>query len=113
MKARFRKWLLFFVILAFGSTFGLSWYLHRKEAKENALQLLDVNLTDVAGRVKRAEANLQFTLTMRRSWSARTMYKASYPLVLRFFTRSDENQSFFTVDEVVEWERYCSIRFSK
>ena len=69
MKARFRKWLLFFVILAFGSTFGLSWYLHRKEAKENALQLLDVNLTDVAGRVKRAEANLQ-TITEMSAASA-------------------------------------------
>ena len=59
MKALFQKWLLLFVFLAFGLTFGLSWYLHRKEAQKNALQLLEVNLTDVAGRVKRAEANLQ------------------------------------------------------
>ena len=59
MKSLFQKWLLLFVVLAFGLTFSLSWYLHRKEAKENALQLLKVNLTDVAGRVKRAENNLQ------------------------------------------------------
>ena len=59
MKALFHKWLLLFVVLAFGLTFGLSWYLHRKEAEKNALQLLEVNLTDVAGRIKRAEANLQ------------------------------------------------------
>ena len=69
MKALFHKWLLFFVILAFGSTFGLSWYLHRKEAKENARQLIEVNLTDVAGRVKRAEANLQ-TITEMSAASA-------------------------------------------
>ena len=59
MKALFHWWLLLFVVLAFGLTFGLSWYLHRKEARENALQLLDLNLEDVAGRVKRAEGNLQ------------------------------------------------------
>ena len=59
MKSLFHKWLLLFVILAFGLTFGLSWHLHRKEAKNNALKLLDVNLNDVAARVKREEANLQ------------------------------------------------------
>lgn len=67
MSSLFRKWLLLFVILAFGLTFGLSWYLHRKEAKENALQLLEVNLTDVAGRVKRAENNLQTITEMSAS----------------------------------------------
>ena len=69
MKALFHKWLLLFVVLAFGLTFALSWYLHRKEAKENALQLLEVNLADVAGRVKRAEANLQ-TITEMSAASA-------------------------------------------
>ena len=59
MKALFRNWLLLFVILAFGITFGLSWHLHRKEATKNALRLLTVNLTDAANRVKRAEANLK------------------------------------------------------
>ena len=67
MKARFRRWLLLLVVLAFGLTFGLSWCLHRKEAKENALQLLEVNLTDVAGRVKRAEANLQTITEMSKA----------------------------------------------
>jgi hypothetical protein len=61
--------MLFFIILAFGLTFGLSWYLHRKEAKENALQVLKVNLTDIAGRVKRAENNLQ-TITEMSAASA-------------------------------------------
>ena len=69
MKALFHKWLLLFVVLAFGLTFALSWYLHRKAAKENALQLLEVNLADVAGRVKRAEANLQ-TITEMSAASA-------------------------------------------
>ena len=59
MKALFHKWLLLFVVLAFGLTFGLSWHLHRKEAKKNALKLLELNLADVAGRVRRAEVNLQ------------------------------------------------------
>ena len=61
--------MLFFIIFAFGLTFGLSWYMHRKEAKENALKLLEVNLTDVAGRVKRAENNLQ-TITEMSAASA-------------------------------------------
>ena len=69
MKSLFRKWLLFFIVLAFGLTFGLSWHLHRIEAKENALQLLEVNLNDVAGRVKRAENNLQ-TITEMSAASA-------------------------------------------
>ena len=64
MKALFHKWLLFFVVLAFGVTFGLSWYLHRKEAKNNALKLLELNLNDVAGRVRRAEANLKTVTEM-------------------------------------------------
>ena len=59
MRSLFHKWLLFFIVFAFGLTFALSWYLHRKEAKENALLLLDVNIKDVAGRVRRAENNLQ------------------------------------------------------
>ena len=67
MRSLFHKWMLFFIVLAFGLTFGLSWYLHRKEAKENALQLLEVNLTDVAGRVKRAENNLQTITEMSAS----------------------------------------------
>ena len=61
--------MLFFIIFAFGLTFALSWYLHRKEAKGNALQLLEVNLKDVAGRVKRAENNLQ-TITEMSAASA-------------------------------------------
>jgi hypothetical protein len=61
--------MLLFIAFAFGLTFGLSLYLHRKEAKENALQLLEVNLTDVAGRVKRAENNLQ-TITEMSAASA-------------------------------------------
>ena len=69
MKSLFHKWLLFFVVLAFGLTFGLSWYLHRKESKESALQLIEVNLTDVAGRVRRAENNLQ-TITEMAGASA-------------------------------------------
>ena len=69
MKSLFHKWLLFFIVFAFGLTFGFSWYMHRKEARENALQLLDVNLTDVAGRVKRAENNLQ-TITEMSAASA-------------------------------------------
>ena len=68
MRSLFHKWMLFFVVLAFGLTFGLSWYLHRKEAKENALQL-EVNLNDIAGRVKRAENNLQ-TITEMSAASA-------------------------------------------
>ncbi|MBR2426373.1 MAG: SpoIIE family protein phosphatase [Lentisphaeria bacterium] len=59
MKNLFHRWLLIFIVLAFGFTFGLSWYLQRKEAKQNSLQLLDVNLKDIAGRVKRSENNLQ------------------------------------------------------
>ena len=69
MRSLFHKWLLLFVVLAFGLTFALSWYLHRKEAKKNALQLLEVNLADVAGRVKRAENNLQ-TITEMSAASA-------------------------------------------
>ena len=59
MKNLFQKWLLLFVVFAFGLTFGLSWFLHRKEAKKNALELLSLNLTDAADRVKRTETNLQ------------------------------------------------------
>ena len=69
MKSLFHKWLLLFVVLAFGFTFGFSWYLHRKEAKKNALQLLELNLTDAANRVKRAEVNLQ-TITEMSAASA-------------------------------------------
>ena len=69
MKSLFHKWLLLFVVLAFGLTFGLSWYMHRKEAKENALQLLAINLTDAANRVKREEVNLQ-TITEMSAASA-------------------------------------------
>jgi serine phosphatase RsbU (regulator of sigma subunit) len=69
MKSLFHKWLLLFVILSFGLTFGLSWHLHRKEAKNNALKLLEVNLNDVAARVKREEANLQ-TITEMSAASA-------------------------------------------
>ena len=38
----------------------------RKEAKENALHLLEVNLNDVAGRIKRAENNLQTIITNKK-----------------------------------------------
>lgn len=69
MRALFHKWLLLFVVLAFGVTFGLSWILHRKEAEENALLLLEVSLNDVAERVKRAEANL-LTITEMSAASA-------------------------------------------
>ena len=69
MRSLFHKWLLVFIVLSFGLTFGLSRYLHRQDAKENALQLLEVNLTDVAGRVKRAENNLQ-TITEMSAASA-------------------------------------------
>ena len=69
MKSLFHKWLLIFVVLAFGLTFGLSWHLHRKEAKNNALKLLEVNLKDVAGRVQREEENLQ-TITEMSAASA-------------------------------------------
>ena len=69
MRSLFHKWLLVFIVLSFGLTFGFSWYLHRQDAKENALQLLEVNLTDVAGRVKRAENNLQ-TITEMSAASA-------------------------------------------
>ena len=64
MKTLFRKWLLLFVVLSFGLTFCLSWHLHRKEAKKNALRLLEVNLTDVSGRVRRAEKHLQTVTEM-------------------------------------------------
>ena len=64
MKSLFHKWLLFFIVLAFGLTFGLSWYLHRKDAKEHALRILEINLKDVAERVKRAENNLQTVTEM-------------------------------------------------
>ena len=69
MSSLFHKWLLLFVVLAFGVTFGLSWHLHRKEAKNNALKLLEVNLNDVAARVRREEANLQ-TITEMSAASA-------------------------------------------
>ena len=69
MRALFNKWLLLFVVLAFGFTFGLSWYLHRKEAKKNALELLSVNLADASNRVRRAEANLK-TITEMSAASA-------------------------------------------
>ena len=69
MKNLFHKWLLLFVVFAFGLTFGLSWYMHRKAAKKNALELLSINLTDAANRVKRAEANLQ-TITEMSAASA-------------------------------------------
>lgn len=69
MKALFHKWLLLFVILAFGLTFSLSWFLHRKEAKKNSLLLLELNLKDVAGRVRRSETNLQ-TITEMSAASA-------------------------------------------
>ena len=69
MKNLFHKWLLLFIVFAFGLTFGLSWYMHRKEAKKNALELLSLNLTDAANRVKRSEANLQ-TITEMSAASA-------------------------------------------
>ena len=69
MKALFQKWLLLFIVLAFGLTFGLSWHLHRKEAKKNALQLLSLNLADASNRVKKAEVNLK-TITEMSAASA-------------------------------------------
>ena len=69
MRALFNKWLLLFVVLAFGFTFGLSWHLHRKEAKKNALQLLSLNLADASNRVKKAEVNLK-TITEMSAASA-------------------------------------------
>ena len=81
MKSVFHKWLLIFVVLAFGLTFGLSWYLHRKEAKNNALKLLEVNLNDVAGRVRREEANLQ-TITEMSAASAIAKTRAFALLIL-------------------------------
>ena len=59
MKALFHKWLLLLIVLAFGSTFGLSWYLHRVEEKSSALELLEVTLIDAADRVRRSENNLR------------------------------------------------------
>ena len=59
MKTLFRNRLLLLVILAFGLTFGLSRMLHRKEARENALQLLSINLADAANRLKRSDANVK------------------------------------------------------
>ena len=81
MKALFHKWLLLFVVLAFGLTFGLSWHLHRKAAEENALLLLRVNLTDVAGRIKRAENNLK-TITEMSGASAIAKTRA-FALLIR------------------------------
>ena len=59
MKNIFYKWLLLFIVLAFCLTFGLSWYLHQKDAKKNALQLLELNLTDAVDRIQRSENSLQ------------------------------------------------------
>ena len=59
MKNIFYKWLLLFIVLAFCLTFGLSWYLHQKDAKKNALQLLELNLTDAVDRIRRSENSLQ------------------------------------------------------
>ena len=69
MRSLFHKWMLFLIVFAFGLTFGLSWYLHRKDAKESAMQLLELNLKDIAERVKRAENNLQ-TITEMSNASA-------------------------------------------
>ena len=69
MKSLFHKWLLLFVVLAFGLTFGLSWYLHQKEAKKNALQLLEINLTDAVDKIRSSENNLQ-AITEMSSTSA-------------------------------------------
>ena len=81
MSSLFRKWLLLFVVLAFGLTFGLSLYLHRKDAKDNALKLLEVNLNDVAGRVQREEANLM-TITEMSAASAIAKTRA-FALLIR------------------------------
>ena len=81
MISRFHKWLLLFVVLAFGITFGLSWYLHRKEAESNALKLLEVNLNDAAARVRREEANLQ-TITDMSAASAIAKSRA-FALLIR------------------------------
>jgi hypothetical protein len=67
MKTLFRNRLLLLVILAFGLTFGLSRVLHKKEARENALQLLSINLADAANRLKRSDANVKTIAEMSAS----------------------------------------------
>ena len=81
MRSLFHKWMLFLIVLAFGLTFGLSWYLHRKDAKESAMRLLELNLKDIAERVKRAEKNLQ-TITEMSNASAIAKTRA-FALIIR------------------------------
>lgn len=81
MRSLFHKWMLFLIVLAFGLTFGLSWYLHREDAKESAMQLLELNLKDIAERVKRAENNLQ-TITEMSNASAIAKTRA-FALIIR------------------------------
>jgi serine phosphatase RsbU (regulator of sigma subunit) len=105
MKRLFSKWLLLLVILAFGLTFGLSWFLHKKEAKKNALQLLSLNLTDTANRLKRAENNLE-TITEMSKASAIAKTRAfallikENPAILKDFNELKKIKQKLDVDEL-------------
>ena len=105
MKIIFRKWLLLFIVFAFGLTFGLSWYLHKKEAKKNALELLHLNLVDATNRIKRAEINLQ-TITEMSAASAIAKTRAfamlikENPAILKDFDELKHIQQKLDVDEL-------------
>ena len=105
MKIIFRKWLLLFIVFAFGLTFGLSWYLHKKEAKKNALELLHLNLVDATNRIKRAEINLQ-TITEMSAASAIAKTRAfamlikEKPAILKDFDELKHIQQKLDVDEL-------------
>ena len=105
MKIIFRKWLLLFIVFAFGLTFGLSWYLHKKEAKKNALELLHLNLVDATNRIKRAEINLQ-TITEMSAASAIAKTRAfamlikEKPAILKNFDELKHIQQKLDVDEL-------------
>ena len=105
MKIIFRKWLLLFIVFAFVLTFGLSWYLHKKEAKKNALELLHLNLVDATNRIKRAEINLQ-TITEMSAASAIAKTRAfamlikENPAILKDFDELKHIQQKLDVDEL-------------
>lgn len=105
MKSLFQKWLLLFVALAFIATFGIAWYVHRKQAESAALGLLKINLLDASSRVKATEANLQTILEMSNAAAiaktrAFAMLIKTNPAILKDLKLQEDIRKKLDVDEL-------------
>lgn len=59
MKKIFQKWLFVFVLIAFLITFGISWRIHSRLAREATISLIRTTLKEASGQVIKTQNNLQ------------------------------------------------------